>query len=531
MYRLLIVDDEGIEREALRMIVRRHVPEVTVLEEAANGREAIEKAERLRPDIITMDIKMPGIDGLEAVREIRTILPDAQVIVVSAYDTFDYARQALSLGVREYVLKPSKPEEMVAALRRALDAVAHKRRQRRQLLELKERYYRVLPLVETELVASVIFDQVQEITMEELSELLGVRIDAGYAVVLRLWGEEAERLDAAAKWNVYTAVKGQAKRLLRCLVGPMIGWHLPLFVLLDADRRQKGLSGKAHAAVFVRRLLDRLAAQEVTRAVRVFAGVGRAYASLEGLRTSYHEALLASRDVLAKPAAVRMYEDLEADASVRIPPLEKEKALLEAVRRRDAEASRALLTSIFDEVEASSGGDAEAIRRYAIELFAVLTRATESEGPSVSPFECFEGAATVADIRETAHALLMQRVNRVAGVDAALARGRDLIHQAKAFIDTHFHDDLHLETVANRVHLSPYYFSKLFKERVGLTFIDYLTQVRIERAKQLLLTSARSVKEICFEVGYHDPNYFSRVFKKATGLTPTEFRQRFGGRT
>jgi two-component system response regulator YesN len=105
-----------------------------------------------------------------------------------------------------------------------------------------------------------------------------------------------------------------------------------------------------------------------------------------------------------------------------------------------------------------------------------------------------------------------------------------MLHKAKEYIENHYADSITLELVAEFVELSPFYFSKLFKDRFGMTFIDYLTEIRINHAKTEMLDQGMSLKEICFSVGYKDPNYFSRVFKKQTGLSPTEFRNVITGK-
>ena len=100
-----------------------------------------------------------------------------------------------------------------------------------------------------------------------------------------------------------------------------------------------------------------------------------------------------------------------------------------------------------------------------------------------------------------------------------------IIRDAKAYIENHVYKDISLDLVAKEVNISPYYFSKIFKEEIGENFIDYITNIRIERAKKLLRDKTLSIKEICMEVGYKDPNYFSRLFKKSVGFTPTEYRE------
>lgn len=145
MLKLLIVDDERIERSALRMIIERFLPEIRVVGEAENGRVAVELAEQLRPDVITMDIKMPGIDGTEAVSLIHNRFPAIRFIMMSAFDTFEYARKVMRYGVREYLLKPYRKDQIVEVIRTMSHEIAREKRINKELMSwspnLKRHYH------------------------------------------------------------------------------------------------------------------------------------------------------------------------------------------------------------------------------------------------------------------------------------------------------------------------------------------------------------------------------------------------------
>jgi len=134
MYRLLIADDEALEREGLEWIVSRLMPGMFEVSHAENGRKAIERAAEQRPDIVLMDVKMPGISGLEALKEIRGFLPSVKMVLVTAYDYFEYAREALSLGVREYIVKPAKREQVLETLQRLVQELESEKQRRRPRL-------------------------------------------------------------------------------------------------------------------------------------------------------------------------------------------------------------------------------------------------------------------------------------------------------------------------------------------------------------------------------------------------------------
>ncbi|SEN07287.1 Helix-turn-helix domain-containing protein [Lihuaxuella thermophila] len=275
MFKILIADDEAVERQALKMLISSRVIDAEVVGEAENGRRAIELAKELKPDLIMMDIKMPGIDGVEAVKEIKQLHPQTKFIMVSAFDTFEYARQVMQQGVKEYLLKPSRKSEIIRAVERTLAEMKREREEKEEQDSLRKKLQQALGLI------------------------------------------------------------------------------------------QSGL-------------------------------------------------------VPREPASTD-------------PPV----------------------------------------------------------------FLCDD------------------------------PKVQSMMNKAKQFIDDHYMKGVSLEDVAGHVGLSPYYFSKLFKEWFQVTFTDYLTGIRIEKAKQMILHSDCSLKEICFNVGYRDPNYFSRVFKKMTGFSPSEYRKAF----
>lgn len=144
--RIAIVEDEPIERAALRTLIERAFPHLVVIGEAENGEEAIALADRLRPDLMTVDVKMPEMDGLTAIRIIRERHPDMQFIIVSAYDTFAYAQQAIQLGVKDYLLKPSRRAVIEDVLRRVVEEILKQRKEEKRLRWLETEWRRITGL-------------------------------------------------------------------------------------------------------------------------------------------------------------------------------------------------------------------------------------------------------------------------------------------------------------------------------------------------------------------------------------------------
>ncbi|WCR26697.1 response regulator [Paenibacillus thiaminolyticus] len=460
MYRLLIADDEALEREGLELMITRAMPDSFEIIHAPNGRLAIELAEEHRPDIVMMDVKMPGIQGLEALQDIQALHSRVKMVLVTAYDHFAYAKQAIALGVRDYIVKPAKKEQIIGILQRLVQELEQERSKRNTELALRDTVSRLMPLVENELAMMLMNDQIQEWNVQQLTELAQFRLQMGYALVI---DAAAPGTDEACEGGsrrlrletVYNAVRHELTGRLSCIVSPMIDERMTIFVRLQDGTQYAKEDVLALGEELV--LMLRQAAESM-----VHIGIGRLKLGIDKLRESYVEAVCA------------------------------------AAYARDAASAAAVH---FDQVPVRAGSYSRPER----------LEATRS------------GANTGAHTEEALQAAIHQ-------VQAGRAReGHAVIEQARAIIHERFHLPLAMEEVAGMVHLSPYYFSKLFKQQAGATFTDYITQLRISRACQYIEQNKLSLKEICYQVGYRDPNYFSRVFKKVTGAAPTDYRSRHSG--
>ena len=173
MYRLLIADDEQITRKAIRMLVDKYVPEITEIFEADSGRAAIELAANVHPDLICMDIKMPGIDGLEAARSICTTAPNTSVIIISAYDEFSFAKDALSLGINHYLLKPISKTEFLAAVQDILEKKGLQKKRADSHYQLKEQVYKVQRELDRQITYSLMIGDMDRLEDYRYFETIG----------------------------------------------------------------------------------------------------------------------------------------------------------------------------------------------------------------------------------------------------------------------------------------------------------------------------------------------------------------------
>ncbi|MCL6616797.1 MAG: AraC family transcriptional regulator, partial [Anoxybacillus ayderensis] len=354
--------------------------------------------------IIFMDMKMPGIQGLEAIAEIRKMDAQAKIVILTAYDYFTYAKEAIPLGVIEYVLKPTKKQQIVELLQKLLHQIMEEQAMREQQLTAREKLVQLQALSETAW-TWLLMGKMHECSAHTFT---GMEFEKGYAMVIEL-----EKSDASEREKWEEIVKQCIKQQRRCLCSPLSQRQMAIFI--EAEQHERVIS-------FAQSLLKQL---EKALQQRVKIGIGTIRSGVDGLKRSYKEAWTAVRYVSSFSRAIHIDD---------VP--------------------------ITDEVE-----------------------------------------------------------------QIHIKTNGNVIEQVEMFLHENYCYDVTLEEVAKYVHLTPYYFSKLFKKETGQTFIDYLTHLRIEKAKQLMRDEGLTVKEACYRVGYKDPNYFSRVFKKVTNMTPTEYRQ------
>ncbi|MGD6842374.1 response regulator [Bacillus infantis] len=523
MLKVLVVDDEVLERKAVAKMIRSSFNHAEVVGEAANGRIAIEMAVEHEPDIIFMDIKMPGVDGIEAVREIRKIRPETQFIMVSAFDTFEYAKKVMQQGVKQYILKPSSKADITAAFESAAGEIMEERRKREEERSLKENLEKAVSIAQKEWVASLMMNQVQDITFESWGRLLGTEILSGYIMLFSYQPKPGREAPEDRKKEWYSWLKETLTSLpehQEAMVGPLVDDQVPVLFLCQKPTEKMHFKSKSQS------VLDSLLARfsKLFVEAELKAGIGHPYEEAKDLTKSYHESVLALQKLMQLPGRSYLFGEKQGKTAAGSPPpgYNAEKELLEAVRQADVNH----VLSAFDRFMVSHAEEAREtadIRRSLQELFVLVSRMLYELGID------YRQVPELSDLDDSA-VLFEHGKNHLLRIARDVqawrnSHAKDMLYKAKEYIEAHYAEALTLESAAEHVDLSPFYFSKLFKDRFRMTFIDFVTDVRIRKAKHFLKEGSLSLKEICYSIGYKDPNYFSRVFKKHTGLSPTEYRK------
>lgn len=531
MYKILLADDEQIVLDALQYMITKSFPEGCELETASSGKEAVRKAESFVPDLVFMDIQMPGLNGIEAVAEIRKNNPETVFIMLTAYDKFDYAKNALNLGVFEYLLKPINRAKITEVLEKAFDKIDSEKAHKNSDREMSEKLQNVIPVLENGFIYTIVFyEDHHKDEAFEYKSLLNIRENGGYIMSIELddaedRGDSDNTMGLSAKSvksvNFYPRLKEIIQSCCKCVVGPMMLNKVVVFVPQSPAAEYV----LRVSAIGVAEQIYNYLKEEIDADIRI--GIGSFQPSVDKLCQSYDEALKALHYA---PLKIVHYKDLPEEQVVKDDyPMALEKSFLEKCKKGDRQSCDDF-TAIFDWLVQVHGENPFEVKTKLLELVFMAERTAYSNGAMEYGFSDRKGYLETMVAMGSYPEVHTWCIDKIRTAIFAIANNKEnkaghITMSAKTFIDNNYHRDITLEDVSQAVNLSPYYFSKLFKAETGENFIDYLTRVRITKAKQLLHNRELSIKEICYTIGYSDPNYFSRNFKKIVGVTPTEFRE------
>lgn len=527
MYRVLLVDDEEDVREGLVVEVDWEALDLRIVGLAENGREALEMAERVEPDIVVTDISMPFMDGLELARRLRERNPLVKVVILTGYDEFDYARQAVSLSVDEYLLKPFSAGHLTELLTRLRAQMAAEVAEREDVQLLRDHYYTSLPLLQADLMATLLHRQKSPEYIHGKAKQCGLDLHGErYGVsVLTLHMDGDPSKDAELKQ--FAALNIAAEVWTEHGAGHAF-MHQETIVLLYVDRwgGEDGEKRQQQALENVMRSINHYLRIPAT------VGSGSIVNTLAGVKHAYEDALLALDYRLVPGTDPLIYiADVERQTAgkLRFDEL-KQQTLTRCLKAGTQAELEDALEIIFREITVEHGRSD--IQLYLIEVLTNVWKAAQASGEAMEDifgagFQLYADLFRLPGLSEAQGKL--REVCLL--VQHRIASGRqhvykDIVEQALLFTKEHYADpDLSIQKVCGHLHISSGYFCGIFKKEVQFTFLQYLMQIRMEAAKELLRSTEMKSFEVAGQVGFAEPNYFSFCFKKHIGVSPKEYRK------
>lgn len=533
MIKVIIADDELLEREVYKVIIKKFFPNIEIVAEAETGRQAIELYDIHKPDLMLIDVKMPGISGIEAIGEIRKRSRMTKFIVISAYNFFDYAKDALKYGVEDYILKPVAKDEFVKIVGSVVNKIDEEKRESTKDLHMKERLQSILPLLENEVTFAIMMGDDNKI--QQYVPLLNKDISEGYVAVGMLQENSFSNIDDIGRKltikRVQEYLKESVPELKQCLLSNFIADKIIFIVPWKAGKSfEEGeihdIKGDAYKKLLS---IGNLVFENFK--VKMNFGIGEGYKDITGIISSYNQALTVINNIDTFGIDIVNYGDIKVNVDKHFKyPYELEKLLIEKIRLGIDEQAINVFLSIFNYITESLNGNINRVKFEMMELYFVLSRLIYEFEEDAYSFKNFKGIKNdyynISTLPEIYNIFVEDIRNLcIKFNDERNKKAKNILFAAIQYIKKNYMKEITLEEVAKYVGFSPNYFSRLFKTEFNQSFIDYLTNVRVEAAKELVMEKDKTISDIAWEVGYHDPNYFTKVFKKIVGLTPSEYKE------
>lgn len=536
--KVFLVEDEMVIRRGIKNSIDWEKEGYIFCGEASDGELAYPMIIKEKPDILITDIRMPFMDGLELCKLVKKELPNIKILILSGYDEFDYAKEAIRLGVTEYLLKPISSGKLLEALNWVSESIRREKEDKDLVRKYMEEMRENTEHEKQKFFEQMIAGNLSMADALETGKKYEMNLSAGmYNLLLfRFTLGEENRKSGELLGEAEYAIEKLTERLEYVFEFQrgVEGWAF----LLMADNEEQMSERVKELSKDLEEIMKNYST------IAYFGGIGQPVARLRELEESFREAerALAARftmelNRIISVEDIRMAQNVDTLDDIEIMSfgeIEKTRTMLEKFLNNGAEDEIDEFVDVYINELPEENLKSVLMRQYIImDAYIVMMSFCEKiegiEGEMQAQSEELKNSMKTIQTLEEIKNYIRMLLKKIIGVRDTISGRRysDIIEIAKDQIrKTYMSDEISLNTIAAEVGMSPSYFSSIFSKEMGKTFVEYLTEIRMDRAKELLMCSSMKTSEIGYEVGYKDPHYFSYIFKKTQNCTPKEFRAR-----
>ena len=529
LYKVFLVEDEIVVREGIRANIHWEATDFVFCGEAPDGEIALPLIQELKPDILITDIKMPFMDGLQLCKIVKKSMPWIKVLILSGHDEFNYAREAISIGVTEYLLKPISSVELLKALNKVALQIEGEKKEREDIEALRHQLQDNMQLYRGKFLGDLCLGAASSLEAVEKSERFNINIISKYYVVLIMEAELKEKISPNSMYSEYL----KAEKLLNGIVeknSEVICFKKGMdetVLIIKGDHPDELEESAYNIAQSIKYEVERNTQYLLT------IGIGSVRERIQGISQSFADAESARnyKYIFGKNKIIGI-NDIERAGTERKELLKIEKnSITDYLKYGERSVLNTFLENYVQELSQSALKSTIYTNYVFVDIILTTARFVNELGgnleelcPEISELEkVVVKIDTVGRFKEYTGKILNSALEyRDSRVENKYS---SIINKAKDFINNNFADpNISLNSVAAYVSVSPSHFSAVFSQETGGTFIEYLTQTRIKKAMEFLRSTSLKSSEIAYKAGYNDPHYFSYLFKKVTGQTPKEYR-------
>lgn len=539
MLRTFLAEDEIVVRENIKKMVPWEQYGFELVGEASDGEMALPLIRKLKPDLLITDIKMPFMDGLTLCRMVRKELPHIKIVILSGYDDFNYAKEAINIGVEDYLLKPITKNAFLERLREIRSRYEHEKSQK----EYYEQFHREIQeyeknssrdffegLISGTMDAGEIYGRADKLGLDIVSEAYNIllfTLDSGNAPV--------------GQSETYSEWEAQAREKIEALFvdhpyALLFRSNIFSYGVLVKEQRDRPGENTQVCVDSIRAILE-----DSPRSQEWFIAAGEPVERLSNVKQSYHTASKTFARRYLYDGHILAYSELNTGESGKengekylkkvdvnaLDPVIIQKFLSSGLLEETGSFIRDYFRAIGREPMASMVFRSYVILNVRFSVLSFLkklgydTKLFE-EGDTEDALE--KGGKSMEAAMDYAEDMLRRAIS--IRDENSGNKNRSILESSIGYIRDHYMDEnMSLNTVAQVANISANHFSAMFSQNVGQTFIEYLTFIRMEHAKELLRCTGKRSSEIAEEVGYKDAHYFSYLFKKTQGMTPSDYRK------
>ncbi|HEX2945173.1 MAG TPA: response regulator [Clostridia bacterium] len=542
MLKMIIADDEYIVRDGLKTIIPWEQYGIEVIAEAVDGQEALDLCRELKPDILFTDIRMPMLDGLEVAMELQEQNSGIKIIIISGVQDFNYAKTALSVNAEGYILKPVKIPELKEVITKVVNGINLEREKKFELENLQDQLERNLPVIREKFMRNWILGVYKsEAEIASNLEYLHISLDAGEGIVIAVlqiddYYNTVRDMSENDKQLLFLSMTNLAEDVLNAYnagVCSLINDNEFIVVFnrdFVRDNRHMDICGEItkNMAKFM--------------GVSVSAGIGRIVYDLLHANISYKEAQTAlqysfytGKNSLLSINDIDNINNLSEESIGRKDILysnlyELENRIINTMKLGNVETVESCMNELFERINAVGNLPVDYVQNICLEMVYAASRAAYDLNESFD--DIVSGRFDLLNsIQKSVSIFELQKFLKSVFVKAAAyfskkynQKNNKVIARIKDTIRQRYRENIGISSISDEIYLSPNYISHIFREETGETITQYITKVRMEKAKELLRSSDVKILEIAEYLGFENAHYFSTVFKKYTGIHPQKFR-------
>jgi len=515
--KILIVDDEKLTREGIISSINWKKLGIQEIYEADDGINGIELGKKHKPEIILSDVRMPRMNGIEMVKELHKILPSSSIIFMSGYSDKEYLKEAIKLKVISYVEKPIDAFEIETSLKNALEAQEFHEKNK-ITIDYHNKY------AQSKLALQIIYPLLKssDIDYKKQFQELGYHIRSNTeftTLILTLKTVISSILEQNMN-DLYSTIDEIAKKYRTNYILGIKNDEYVILHLFSNDRTSDYITSN----------ISRSLSLYLDKSYQYFISVGKTVHGLKNVYESYNSAVL-----LLQSSFFYDYNSIIVSVAETPSPITFDQPLFnrytEALNLKNKEEVLEIVTTLFN----SYKNNQNVLPNYAKNLYYKLFSALIETASSLHIAAYYdEDSATVLEYISKdnnlteLHQLLLDKINLLFSSLQDYSNENATIYAIKEFIGKNYRNEgLSVKDISENVFLSSSYLCTLFKSATGKTLNQYLTEFRMEKAKNMLMDSRYKITDISAKVGYSDGNYFGKTFKKSVGLSPSEYREQF----